>query len=273
MEKPKISACLVIHNEENLLPRCLESLEGVVDEIIVVHDGECSDSSLQIAAGFGTKVFTRELIGEAEQHRPFSYEQASGDWILQIDADEYLSTTAIESLPGLVCSEDTDAYAFWWPYWDGSAYFKNGPFSKELKPCLFRKSKMYIVGITHEYPRTLGIIRNLPEVQLRHEPSYVNFSKDTFRRKWVVWAKLRAKQIKNLEAAPKFHISNMNSNPVINYYVNLRRFPLLYAFWEPFKFLLIYLRRGLLFSGIASIKTGFWLILFRFYQNLAIVLD
>ena len=71
-----ISACLVIHNEEKLLKRCLESIKDVVDEIILVHDGECTDKSLNIANNFHSRIFIRDFIGEAEWHRPFSYEEA-----------------------------------------------------------------------------------------------------------------------------------------------------------------------------------------------------
>lgn len=44
-----ISACLVVRNEEAVIERCLESLAGVVDEIVLVHDGECEDRTLEIA--------------------------------------------------------------------------------------------------------------------------------------------------------------------------------------------------------------------------------
>ncbi len=60
---PTISACLVIHNERVLLRRCLESIKHVVSEIIVVHDGECSDDSLKMAKEYGAKIFQRQFIG------------------------------------------------------------------------------------------------------------------------------------------------------------------------------------------------------------------
>ena len=50
-----ISACVVAHNEEAVIERCLASLDGVVDEIIFVHDGECRDRSLEIAERHGAR--------------------------------------------------------------------------------------------------------------------------------------------------------------------------------------------------------------------------
>ena len=87
----KISACLVVHNEEKVIRRCLDSIKNVVDEIIVVHDGPCTDKTMEIAREYGAKIYEQPFNGEAEKHRPFSYRMTSGAWILQIDADEYLS--------------------------------------------------------------------------------------------------------------------------------------------------------------------------------------
>src|SRR3989344_7015472 len=108
--KLKISACLVIYNEGKVLRRCLESLEDVVEEIIIVHDGECKDKSLKIAREFGAKVYIREHIGEAEYHRPFAFNQAKGDWILHIDADEFLSKRTRQEISKLIKSKECDAY-------------------------------------------------------------------------------------------------------------------------------------------------------------------
>ena len=87
----KISACLVVFNEEKLIERCLESLKGAVDEIIIIHDGDCQDNTLKIAATYGAKIYEKPHIGFAEEYRPFAYEQTKNNWILQIDADEFLS--------------------------------------------------------------------------------------------------------------------------------------------------------------------------------------
>ncbi|EKE21767.1 MAG: hypothetical protein ACD_7C00134G0002 [uncultured bacterium] len=250
----KISACLVVHNEEKLLSRCLTSIKDVVNEIIVVHDGSCSDKSLEIAKKFGAKIFIRPYIGEAEYHRPFSYERVHGEWILQIDADEFLSEKLAKEIPSLVSAKNVDAYSFAWPYHDGKNYLQRGPFAKTVKPCLFRKEKMFMIGISHEYPRTYGVLRKRADLHLEHISGSDNLSKENLRHKWKKWATLGAKQILEIEKAPVFNITNLSSNPIYLYYVNMRNHPLLSGIVESLKFITIYLIRGILGADWYSFK-------------------
>jgi len=114
-----ISACIVVRNEEKLIKRCLESIVEVVDEIIVVHDGECGDKTIEICKKFNARVFVRKKrYNSAEPHRPFSYRKARFEWIFQIDADEYLSEGLRKEIPRLARDENVSAYEFLWPIWD-----------------------------------------------------------------------------------------------------------------------------------------------------------
>lgn len=265
----KISACLVICNEEKLLPRCLESIKDVVDEIIVVHDGPCSDKSLEIVREFGAEVFVRKLVGEAEYHRPFSFKKAKGEWILQIDADEFLPEKTKRAIPKLIKAKDTDAYSFLWLYPEKGEYIEKGPFSKTLKPCLFRENKMFMIGISHEYPRTYGKLVKRPDLHLEHKTEYNNYTRKAYKDKWIKWARLQAEQICHIDKAPIYNIGQLKSNPVYIYYENMRKHPVISGMIESFKYLMIYLTRGILWSGWYSVKIAFfelryiWLI--RFY--------
>lgn len=250
----KISACLVIRNEEKVLERCLRSISGVVDEIVLVHDGQCTDDSLKIAKQYTDKIFIRPLVGEAEYHRPFSYQKATGDWILQIDADEFLSDGLKGQIRNLIQSRENDAYSFAWPYFDGKGYIKRGPFSKTLKPCLFRRSRLFMIGLSHEYPRTYGYIAERSDLQLEHRPIYDNYTLPSFKSKWISWTKLQAKQIYQIKKAPTFNIKDPNENVPYRYYQNILSHPILNALTESVKFMLIYLYRGILWSGVKSLK-------------------
>ena len=77
----------------------------MVDEIVLVHDGECEDRTLEIAGRYGCRVFVRPLVGHAEVATVFAYEQAQGEWILTLDADEYLSEPLRQKLRTLVTDE------------------------------------------------------------------------------------------------------------------------------------------------------------------------
>jgi len=82
-----ICACLIVKNEEELLPNCLESIRGWVDDIVVVDTGS-TDRTVEIAREYGAKVYFKEWEGSFSKARNYSISKATGDWILYIDADE-----------------------------------------------------------------------------------------------------------------------------------------------------------------------------------------
>lgn len=85
--RPKISAVIHTLNEELNIANALKSVISWVDEIIVV-DMNSDDKTVEIARSFGAKVFFFERCGSADPARNFSQEQATGDWIFALDADE-----------------------------------------------------------------------------------------------------------------------------------------------------------------------------------------
>jgi glycosyltransferase involved in cell wall biosynthesis len=85
----KISATVITLNEEEYIRGCLESLSWC-DEIIVV-DSYSEDDTVKIAEEYTNKIFQREEEGYSEPYRKFAAEKASGEWIVQIDADERIS--------------------------------------------------------------------------------------------------------------------------------------------------------------------------------------
>ena len=86
---PKISLCMIVKNEEKHLPGCLESVRGMVDEIIVVDTGS-TDRTMEIARSFGAAVFVHPWSGDFSLARNESLRHAAGDWVLFLDADERL---------------------------------------------------------------------------------------------------------------------------------------------------------------------------------------
>ncbi|MDQ0190669.1 tetratricopeptide repeat-containing glycosyltransferase family 2 protein [Alicyclobacillus cycloheptanicus] len=84
-----LSACMIVKNEEATLERCLASLSGVADEIIVVDTGS-TDRTVEIAEAHGARVFPFAWDNNFAHARNESLRHANGEWILVIDADEYL---------------------------------------------------------------------------------------------------------------------------------------------------------------------------------------
>jgi glycosyltransferase involved in cell wall biosynthesis len=85
-----LSLCMIAKDEEANLPRCLESVKGVVDEIILVDTGS-TDHTKEIAAEHGAKVFDFPWTGDFAAARNESLSHATGDWILVLDADEAIA--------------------------------------------------------------------------------------------------------------------------------------------------------------------------------------
>ena len=190
-----ISLVLIVYHEEKLLSRCLDSVKDVVDEIIVLHDGECRDRTLEIARRYTDKVFIGEHTGYAELHHIEVLPHVSRSWLLKLDADEYLSDDLRKQLRSLTTDPDTDAYAFIWPYWDGQRYItRNVPY----KPALFRMSQIAAIEFTARNYSTNGVMKNVPLV-LEHRPEYNNYTRQTFDRKWRRWIKIQAEMTRDHE--------------------------------------------------------------------------
>lgn len=85
----RLSLCMIMRDEEEHLARCLASVEGVVDEIVIVDTGSV-DRSVEIAEGFGARVLHEDWRGDFAAPRNTSIDAATGDWILVLDADEEL---------------------------------------------------------------------------------------------------------------------------------------------------------------------------------------
>ena len=108
LNSPSLSLCMIVKNEEHNLERCLASVQGVVDEIILVDTGS-TDRSVEIAKAHGAKVFHHVWQNDFAQGRNVSLEQASGDWILILDADEELELATRPLIKPLLNTTDADA--------------------------------------------------------------------------------------------------------------------------------------------------------------------
>ncbi|HVA09929.1 MAG TPA: glycosyltransferase [Acidimicrobiales bacterium] len=87
-----LSAALIVKDEERSLGRCLRSLTDVVDEVVVVDTGS-TDGSVDIAESFGATVLHRPWDGDFSAARNHGLDHVHGDWVLYVDADEYLAPT------------------------------------------------------------------------------------------------------------------------------------------------------------------------------------
>ncbi|WP_372999324.1 glycosyltransferase [Lutispora sp.] len=88
-----ISLCMIVKDEEKFLNQCLESVSGKVDEIIIVDTGS-TDKTVEIAEKHGAVIKYFEWINDFAAARNYSIADAKSDYILILDADEYLDECA-----------------------------------------------------------------------------------------------------------------------------------------------------------------------------------
>ena len=84
-----VSLCMIVKDEEEMLPGCLEAVAGAVDEMIIVDTGS-TDRTVEIAESFGAKVIHFPWNGSFSDARNVGLEHATGDWVVYLDADEHL---------------------------------------------------------------------------------------------------------------------------------------------------------------------------------------
>ena len=104
-----LSLCMIVKNEAKNLPRCLESVRGVVDEMVVVDTGS-TDDTVAVAEGYGARVLHFAWCNDFAAARNEALSHARGEWILALDADEALARDARRKLRGLLRDRQYQAY-------------------------------------------------------------------------------------------------------------------------------------------------------------------
>lgn len=122
LDSPKISATLIAWNEASNIQRALESLAWV-DEVIVVDSGS-TDETRTIAQRMGARVIEQPWLGYGAQ-KNFAHRQATHPWILNIDADEAVSSELAREIQSFVREAEATGFqgatmprkTFYWNRW------------------------------------------------------------------------------------------------------------------------------------------------------------
>ena len=107
-EKNTLSLVVITYNEENNLDRCLTSVKGLVDDIVILDSGS-SDGTAAIARKHNARWFTHTFDGHIEQkNRALTFVNTS--WVLSLDADEALDEQLYRSIKSILASPKEDGY-------------------------------------------------------------------------------------------------------------------------------------------------------------------
>ncbi len=96
-KRPKVSLTAIARDEENNLPKCLESVRGLFDEIVVIDTGS-HDRTAEIARSFGAQVFDFPWIDDFAAARNEALRRATGDYAFWLDADDVVDPPQREKL-------------------------------------------------------------------------------------------------------------------------------------------------------------------------------
>jgi len=162
----RLSVCLITANEEDRLRPSLESVAWA-DEIVVV-DAESTDKTVMIAREFTDRVVVRPWPGFAAQ-KNFALDQATGDWILSLDADERVTPELRARVEDILRADGPAAgYAvprrnIFWGRW-----VRHGRLYPDRQIRLFRRGRGRFVDVeVHESVRVDGPVERL-EAPLLH---------------------------------------------------------------------------------------------------------
>src|SRR5437899_4417312 len=98
---PRLSLIVITRDEEHDLPHCLASA-SFADEKIVVDSGS-RDGTVDVAKALGARVVSHPWSGYGPQ-KAFALQQAVGEWVLSLDADERLSNELATEIPSAIRS-------------------------------------------------------------------------------------------------------------------------------------------------------------------------
>lgn len=109
MNIPGVSLCMIVKNEAQHLEQCLQSVQGIVSEIIIADTGS-ADHSMDIARRFGARIISVPWEHDFSLARNRTLDLASCAWILVLDADEALAGWTPERLQNLLEPGSADGY-------------------------------------------------------------------------------------------------------------------------------------------------------------------
>ncbi|MFE3574089.1 glycosyltransferase [Lysinibacillus sp. NPDC059133] len=163
-----ISLCMIVKNEEDVIGRCLASVKGVVDEINIIDTGS-TDNTKQIVKQFTDRIFDFEWIQHFAAARNFSFQQATKEYILWLDADDVLLEEDQEKFKALKESLNPEIDAVSMNY--NLSFDNEGNVNSLLRRyrLVRRDNQFQWIGAVHEYLEVGGKLLD-SEIAVSHLP-------------------------------------------------------------------------------------------------------
>jgi glycosyltransferase involved in cell wall biosynthesis len=154
-----ISLCMIVKNEEDALEKCLTSVRGIADEIVIVDTGS-TDRTKEIAAQFKANIYDFQWIDDFSAARNYSFSKATQSYILWLDADDQIQEKDRQILLELkkTLSPDVDSVTLHYYL----AFDDSGNVTSSLRRNrIVRRDRNYQwIGPVHEYLAVWGNIQH-----------------------------------------------------------------------------------------------------------------
>ena len=164
-----VSLCMIVKNEERILARCLDSLAGLMDEIVIVDTGS-TDATKEIAARYTEQIYDFAWTGDFSEARNFAFSKAQMEYIYSADADEVLdeeNRAAFLRLKETLLPEIEIVQMYYANQLSHGTIYN---YDKELRPKLFKRNRTFRwQGAIHEQIGITPVIYD-SEIQIQHLP-------------------------------------------------------------------------------------------------------
>lgn len=172
-----ISLCMIVKNEEKILARCLDSIQDLMDEIIIVDTGS-TDRTKEIAAMYTNKIYDFAWIGDFAAARNFSFSKAGCEYIYSADADEVLDKENHEKFKILKETLLPEVEIVQMYYGNQLANGTVYNFDRELRPKLFKRLRTFQwIEPVHETVRLLPVVFD-SDIEITHLPENSHAGRD-----------------------------------------------------------------------------------------------
>ena len=143
-ETRPLSIVVMTYNEEDNIVQCLQSVQNLGNEILVL-DSYSTDHTVELAYQMGARVVQYPFDSYADQRRRM-IQLANYDWILTLDADEYLSEELRSSILECIQQNSFDAYTSRRRSRIGDTWLKHGSWYPDVKIRMFDRRKVSVAG-------------------------------------------------------------------------------------------------------------------------------
>lgn len=164
-----VSACLIVKNEEKVLARCLDCVQRIADEIVIVDTGS-TDRTKEIASRYTNLIYDFKWVDDFSAARNFSFSKASMDYLYVADADEIIEEEQIYNFLKLKETLLPEIEIVQMYYCNQLEFNTTYNYDKEYRPKLYKRVREFrFYDPLHEAVRLEPIIYD-SEIEIIHKP-------------------------------------------------------------------------------------------------------